>query len=197
MARALVVVAHPLPGSLSAHFAQVAIEELRAGGSDVAVRDLYKDGFDPRLSADERRTYRGGGAPDPALSEMQAELRSCDILVLVFPTWWFGPPAILKGWFDRVWTPGVAFEDDGAGGMIRPRLGQLRCVVAVTTLGAPWWVNLVLGRPVLRMLRRGIVGVCAPQARFHAVQLHGADAPDPRAVQRAEHKLRLVLRRPR
>ena len=100
-----------------------------------------------------------------------------EALVLVFPTWWFGFPAVLKGWFDRVWTPGLAFDHSPGFGPMIPRLHGLQEVLAVTTMGAPAWIDwLVLRRPVRRVLRWAILKPCAPNARLTWRVLHSAEA---------------------
>ncbi len=99
---------------------------------------------------------------------------------MVFPTWWFGFPAVLKGWFDRVWAPGLAYDHAPGFGPMIPRLSALREVLAVTTMGAPAWVDwLVMRRPLARTLRWGIVRPCAPQARVRWLPLYRAEAVTP------------------
>jgi len=97
----------------------------------------------------------------------------------VFPQWWFNFPAILKGFFDRVFAPGVAFENDPDGGRIQPRLGNIHLFWAFTTTGSPWWVvNLYMGNPVRRLLKRGIAAFCAKGLDFKMVNLYDMDRID-------------------
>jgi len=103
-------------------------------------------------------------------------LLSAEALVLVFPTWWFGFPAILKGWFDRVWAPGIAYDHASDLGPIKPRLRCLRRALAVTSLGAPWWVDrLVMWQPIKRILSTALIGTCAPDCRFEMLSLYKAE----------------------
>lgn len=186
MTRCLIVLAHPRAESLSAHLARRLQREVEVLGWELRVRDLCADGFDPRLTAEEM-----AGKAGPV--QEQADLVWAEILVLVFPTWWFGFPAALKGWFDRVWVPGVAY--DAVDGEMRPRLG-LRDVLAVTTLGAPaTWDRLVMRRPLRRVLARGIVGPCAPGARVLWRALYRAETVEPARLARFEARLRRDLRR--
>ena len=74
------------------------------------LRDLYASGFDPKFTATEYRTHRTEPGPPRRCSEYATELRECEHLVLVYPTWWSGQPAMLKGWMDRVWVRGVAWD---------------------------------------------------------------------------------------
>lgn len=192
--RCLVVLAHPLRDSLNAHFARLAVDELSSAGHETDLLDLYADDFDPRLTQAERSAHYRDDGPSPAMAEHAARLAKADALVLVFPTWWFGLPAILKGWFDRVFAPGVAFDHSPDFGPIRPRLATLRHVVAVTTLGSPWWIDmLVLRRPVRRILKTAIFGACAPKARFRYLALHDAERPAPERVARFERRIRKAL----
>lgn len=172
----LVVLAHPLPGSFAASVAATARAALEENGHSVDLLDLYREGFDPRLTEAERRGYFD--APyeaSQAWSEIE-RLRAADALFLVFPQWWFNFPAILKGYFDRVFAPGAAFHHDIDGGRIRPGLTRLRHVRVFTTTGSPWWlVTFYMGDPVRRMLRRGVVRACAGGADFRMLALHDMD----------------------
>lgn len=192
----LVVLSHPLPESLNRLFADAAIEELTAAGHKVTLLDLYASGFDPRLSAAERGSYYGERFDAGALMSHAAALREAEVLVLVFPTWWFGLPAVLKGWVDRVFSPGIAFDHGTDFGPIRPLLYRLRHVVAVTTLGSPWWVDrLVMRRPVRRILKWGVFKACAPKASFAMLSFHAAEKPQPARVMRFADAIRRQMRK--
>ncbi len=180
--QALVVLAHPLGDSLCAHLAREAIDALRARGAMVDVLDLYAEDFQPALTAAERRLHYATPEPGPEIVALQQRLANADTLVLVFPTWWFSMPAILKGWFDRVWAPKFAFEH---GTPIRPLLTGLKSCLVVTTLGSPWWIDrIVMRQPVKRVLKLGLVFACAPQAKFHMLSFHAAETADKRQVER-------------
>ncbi|KKB76341.1 NAD(P)H dehydrogenase [Devosia limi DSM 17137] len=191
--QALLVLAHPLRDSLCAHLAGVTATALQQRGASVDVLDLYAEGFDPLLSASERTNHYGTPAPTPDIIAQQARLAAADVLVLVFPTWWFAVPAILKGWFDRVWAPGFAYDH---GTPITPRLTRLKSCLVVTTLGSPWWIDrLVMRRPVRTMLKSALLGACAPQARFQMLSLHGAEAVDADQLARFETRLANAIAR--
>lgn len=98
----LVVIAHPLEDSLCQSLAQEAIRTLTAAGHAVQVEDLCRTGFAPALTAAERRSYYGPAFDGGAVQAQIDRLLLAEALVLVFPTWWFGFPAVLKGWFDRM-----------------------------------------------------------------------------------------------
>lgn len=191
---ALVVFAHPVPDSLGAHLAACIEAALRARGMHVDRLDLYAEGFEPLLSAEERRGHRGGVyLPAPDIAALQARLAAADHLVLVFPTWWFGLPASLKGWFDRVWAPGFAYVP---GTPIRPLLNRLKSCLVVTTLGSPWWVDrLIMRRPLRRILKTALIGACMRQARFTMLSLYEAEAVPPNRVARFIGRIdRAILR---
>ncbi|WP_240231548.1 NAD(P)H-dependent oxidoreductase [Devosia lacusdianchii] len=186
--RVLVVLAHPLGDSLNAHLADTAIAALAARGAEIDRLDLYAEDFAPALTADERSRYYSTPQPEPAIVALQARLAAADALVLVFPTWWFSLPAILKGWFDRVWSPGLAFAQ---GTPIKPLLTNLRSCLVLTTLGSPWWIDrLVMRRPVRRVLKTALLGACAPKARFHMLSLYAAESVNADTV--ARHRQRIV-----
>ena len=192
--KCLVVIAHPLPDSLCRSLARFAIERLEAAGHEVVVEDLYGTGFAPALTETERRSYYAAFDAS-AVSGEAARLGEAEALVLVFPTWWYGFPAILKGLFDRVWATGIAFDHASDFGPIKPRL-KLRHALAVTTLGSPWWIDtLVLWQPVRRILRLAILGACARRARFNMLSLHSAENPPRRRVERLETRIAAVLDR--
>jgi NAD(P)H dehydrogenase (quinone) len=174
--RCLVVVAHPLSDSLCAEMACVAVATLTAAGHEVQVEALYQTGFSPTLTVAERQTYYGQPFESVAVSAQAERLVGAEGLVLVFPTWWFGFPAILKGWFDRVWAPGIAYDHASDLGPIAPRLHKLRHALAITSLGSPWWVDrLLLRQPVKRVLKTALLGTCAPACQFGMLSLYKAE----------------------
>ncbi len=181
--KALIVLAHPAETSLSRLFACDARLALEARGADVTLLDLYASGFAPSLTRQERTAYYGN-PPDTSKVEEGARLLSqATTLILVFPTWWFGMPAILKGWLDRVFAPGVAFDHADEFGPIKPRLTNLRRVIVVTTLGSPAWIDwLVMRRPVRRILKTAVFGLCAPQAKFVMLSLYRSEKAVPERI---------------
>lgn len=175
--KCLVVIAHPVTDSLCRAMAQSAISSLTARGHEVVIEDLYLSGFSPALTVSERRSYYGPAFDSSAVQDQTKRLLSAEALVLVFPTWWFSFPAILKGWFDRIWAPGIAYDHATDLGSIKPRLRSLRRTLAVTSLGSPWWVDrLVLRQPVKRVLKTALLGTCTPGCRFEMLSLYKAES---------------------
>lgn len=192
--RCLIVLAHPLDESLNHRFAALAHSELAAAGHDVSLIDLYDEDFDPRLTRAERAAHYGPVHDHSAVASHVEALRETEMLVLVFPTWWYGLPAILKGWFDRVFAPGVAFDHGKDFGPIAPRLDTLKRVVAITTLGSPWWADFfVMHRPVRRILKTAVIGACAPQADFTYLPFYTAEKPALRRIETFEERVRAAL----
>ncbi|ATU90688.1 NAD(P)H-dependent oxidoreductase [Phyllobacterium zundukense] len=174
--RFVVVLAHPLKDSLCAHLTALTASLIGEAGHDLQILDLYERDFDPRLSSNERRSYYATEHDSTAIAEYADLLQTADVLVLIFPTWWFGLPAILKGWIDRVFAPGIAYDHAPDFGRMVPRLTKLQSCLAITTLGSPWWIDwLIMFRPVRRILSRAIIGTCAPTARFSMLSLYNTE----------------------
>lgn len=186
----LLVIAHPITDSLCAHLAADTANKLRMQGHDLRLRDLYQIEFAPALTAQERRGYYGPPAPvDP-----RNDLIWADAMVLVFPTWWFGLPAILKGWIDRSFLPGVAYDHAPDLSAMIPRLTRLKHVLVLTTLGSPWWVDrLILWQPVARVLKWAVIRPCAPQAKFRILSLYEAEKLTEQQVQKHKKRVEKVI----
>lgn len=153
--------------------ARTAIETLTKAGHEVQIEDLYQSDFSPSLTPKERQTYYTSQFDSTAVQSQIDRLLSAEAIVLVFPTWWFSFPAILKGWFDRIWAPGIAYDHATDFGSIKPRLHNLQRVLAVTSLGSPWWVDrLVLRRPVRRVLKTALLDTCASACQFEMLSLY-------------------------
>ena len=194
--KCLVVKAHPLSDSLCSTLAELAIRVLEGAGHAVEVEDLYGEGFGASLTEAERRSYYAGPYSAQQVSGQIERLLVAEAIVLVFPTWWYGFPAILKGWFDRVWAPGVAYDHADEYGRIKPRLNHLRHMLAVTSLGSPWWVDrFVLRQPVKRVLKTAIVGTCAPQCRLEFLSLYKSEELTSAQVEQCWGRVERTLQR--
>ncbi len=190
----LIVTAHPLADSLCATLEARASSVLMGMGHQVTIEDLYGNGFEPSLTSMERQTYYGRPYDGRAVKGEIDRLLAAEGIVLIFPTWWFGFPAILKGWFDRVWAPGIAYEHANDFGPIRPRLLGLRRMVAVTSLGSPWWVDrLVMRMPVKRVLKTAILQACAPNCEFEMLSFYKTERLSAREVQRFSDRVAVAL----
>jgi len=171
--RILVVYAHPRSESYAAALHRAVVETLRAAGHEVDDLDLYALGFDPVLSAEERLHYHDAARNQELVGDHVERLRRAEGIVFVYPTWWYGLPAILKGWLDRVWIPGVAFAL--TGGAIRPLLTNIRRMAVVSTYGSPRWLVWYVGDPGRRLLARGMRRLCAPRCPLDWLALYRMD----------------------
>ncbi len=176
--RVLVVWAHPLEDSYSAALCRAAVDALQGSGHAVDLWDLYREGFRPALSAEERRHYHDVTRNRATVAADIERVRAAEALVLVFPTWNFGFPAILKGWFDRVLIPGIGFHMGPTG--LRPGLTNIRRLAAVTTFGAKaWMVRFVVGHPVKKLVTRGLRPMCAAGAACDWLALYDMNGNSP------------------
>ena len=174
--RALLIVAHPLDNSFAKAAAARIRTTLERRGVEVDTIDLYADDFDPRLTGAERSGYFMPPYDSEAVAGYVVRLRLAQKLVFVFPQWWFNVPAILKGFFDRVFVPGVAFDHAAAGGPLIPRLTHVDALWVVSSTGAPWWVaRLYMCDPVRRQMARGIRPLVSRKASFRMLTLHDMD----------------------
>jgi len=149
---------------------------MRGKGYQVSIKDLYKEKFNPVLTKAERASYYENQFDSSQLKEDIDQLRETEALVLIFPTWWFSLPAILKGWFDRVWAPGYAYNHASDLGEITPCLENLKEVYVITTLGAPWWVDyFILRRPVKKVLKISLLGACTKNCIFKMLSLYKSE----------------------
>ncbi|MDB5524556.1 MAG: putative oxidoreductase protein [Rhizobium sp.] len=176
----LIVLAHPLKESFAASIAKTVCDTLSGSGHSVDLMDLYAENFDPRLTAAERGSYFADRYDLSDIEPYVARLRAVDGIILVFPQWWFNLPAILKGFIDRVFVPGVAFQNDPVGGRLVPKLDNVRYFWAITTTGSPWWiVHFHMGNPMKRILKRGVAAFCSKKLDFRMLSLHNMDQSTP------------------
>jgi putative NADPH-quinone reductase len=172
--RLLLVFCHPCADSFGAALRDAAVAALQAAGHELRQIDLYSEGFDPVLSAAEKRSYLPDTAQNIAGVATHVEaLRWAEGWVVVYPTWFYGPPALLKGWLDRVWLPGVAFSlSKGRQRTIGGQLSNIRLFAGISTSGAPWWWLKFIGDPGRSLFMRGLRPLYARGCRMHWLQLY-------------------------
>jgi putative NADPH-quinone reductase len=111
-----VILAHPYPESFNHAIYQTVLETLKKNGHQIRAHNLYEEGFNPLLEGSELAT---GETSDPLVLQHRKEIKKAQGIVIIHPNWWGQPPAILKGWTDRVLRSGVAYQfaedDDGSG----------------------------------------------------------------------------------
>ncbi|MEO1000669.1 MAG: NAD(P)H-dependent oxidoreductase [Pseudomonadota bacterium] len=174
--RALVVFAHPCPESFSAALHGAVVETLAARGWEVDDCDLYAEGFDPVLSTEERRGYHESPSNRVPVEDYVRRVERAEALILVFPVWNFGYPAILKGFFDRVFLPDVSFRL--VGGKVRGNLGHIRKLAAVTTYGGTWLRARVAGDPPRHVVKRALHFTTDWKAKLRYLALYDMNRAD-------------------
>jgi NAD(P)H dehydrogenase (quinone) len=172
--KTLVVHAHPNPDSYNASLFRLAVDTLTKGGHEVKTIDLYAEGFDPVMTLEERRAYLD--CPDWLVARFQdhiTKLKEAEHLVFVYPTWWNGMPAMMKGWLDRVWLPLLTFEPaQRKGDMARSHMRHIRRFTVVTHGGSPGWWLKIIGDPHRKILMRAVRVLFAVTCKARWLQLH-------------------------
>lgn len=161
-----VILAHPDQASLNHAMAETVLQTLLGNGHMVFFHDLYAEEFNPLLPAAE---IPQAAALDPVIRGHCEEIKAADGIVIIHPNWWGQPPAILKGWIDRVIRPGVAYAfregDNGEG--IPQGLLRARTAVVLNTSNTPEERELaVFGDPLEGLWKHCIFGLCGVET-FH------------------------------
>lgn len=154
------ILAHPKLGSFNHSIAQAAKNTLEACGHDVAFHDLYQERFDPILPYEE---IAKGADVNMVVKKHFSEIALADGIIIVHPNWWGMPPAILKGWVDRVIRPGVAYEfleNDSGEGVPRGLLNARKAIVFNTSNTYREREHQAFGDPLETLWRNCIFGLC-------------------------------------
>jgi NAD(P)H dehydrogenase (quinone) len=174
----LVVSAHPPGTSFNVALRAQTLASLRARGHAVDDCDLYAEAFDPLLSEQDLALYNDVPANRQRVSPYVDRLLAANALVLIYPVWNEGFPAIMKGFVDRVFLPGVSFvrTDDGS---IGPALLNINKLAAVCTYGAGHLATMVLGDPPRRVVKRLLRAMTGHHTRCDYLALYGMDRTTP------------------
>ncbi|MGA5128244.1 NAD(P)H oxidoreductase [Streptomyces olivoreticuli] len=188
---ALLVLAHPRGDSLTAQIAHRARERLAADGYTVDLLDLYAEGFDPRTGPEDEPDWADRDKRySPEVRAHMDRIDAADAIVVVFPVWWFGLPAILKGWIDRVWNYGFAY------GRSRPRLGAKRMLwIGLSSYPREQFAELGWDTLIDRQLRGGISEFCGIEDTSVAF-VHDSLSAGPLALTAADTALAAFLGAP-
>ncbi len=197
----LVVYAHPEPESTVGRLRNAVLEELASLNHVVRQHDLYAEGFNPVMSAFERKNHSTALAPKldfiPELRPYVENLLWCEAVVLVYPTWWSGQPAIMKGWIDRVFVNEVAWTLPEDANRLKPLLTNIRRLVVVTTHGSTKFVNAMEGESGKRTVFRSLRFMMHWRTRCTWIAFYGLDriAVEKRdeVIVRARRRLRKAL----
>jgi NAD(P)H dehydrogenase (quinone) len=173
--RILLIFAHPLETSFVAALHAQIVEELRARGHDVDDLDLYEEGFNPALSRQARVDYLDTTKNLAEVRPYVERLRAADALVLVFPIWFDGLPAIMKGFFERVFLPGVGFKID-ENGVFSPILLNIKRLSSVCTYGSSRTGRIDAPRS---FVEQHLGALIAPGGRLEYLALYDVDTTTP------------------
>ena len=168
--RVLILFAHPVETSYQAALHRTVVEGLKAAGHEVDDCDLYAEGFNPVLSREERLNYHDETICRTPVAGYVERVLAAEALVMNFPVWNFGYPAILKGFLDRVFLPGVSFKLEG--GSVKPTLHNIRKLGAVVTYGGSRWRAALVGDPPRKCVKRAVRAVVHPLARTRYIALY-------------------------
>lgn len=171
----LVIICHPRPDSLTRAAAQRVLAGLEKSGEPFRVLDLEAEDFEACLTLDEKLQYDAGPASRPDLTAHFEALQWATRIVFVYPTWFSGQPARLKGWFDRVCIPGVVFDAPTGTNRVRRRLTNIRRLEVVTTHGSSRWINLLQAHSGQRLIFRSLRAVCHPLCTVRRTTIYGLD----------------------
>jgi NAD(P)H dehydrogenase (quinone) len=169
--RILYLYCHPVDDSFHAGIMKEAVAVLRTRGHDVDLCDLYAEGFDPILTAERRRNYHDVARNQEGLEGYVHRLHAADVLVVQFPTWCFGLPAMLKGWFDRILMPGVSFDLTDPNN-VKPMLTNIKQVIGISTYGRPRWVAMYVGDPPRKIITRYLPRLMKARAKVQYLALY-------------------------
>ncbi|WP_137156656.1 NAD(P)H-dependent oxidoreductase [Rhizobium sp. FKL33] len=150
--RVLLLHSHPVEESYGAALHKTTREALARAGHTVDDCNLYAEGFDPVMSRHDRIVYHDYPENMKLVSSYCDRLLAAEALVIVTPVWNFGFPAMLKGYFDRVWVPGISFEL--VDGKVQSRLRHIQKLGAVLTYGATPFRAFVAGNPPKKIVKR-------------------------------------------
>ncbi|WP_417253796.1 NAD(P)H-dependent oxidoreductase [Celeribacter sp.] len=165
--RVLVLYAHPCPESFNAAVHEVVVETLAKSGWEVDDCDLNREGFFPVLTEIERRGYHDEPENIEPVRPYVERIQAADAIVMVFPVWNFGYPAILKGFLDRVFLPGVSFKL--IEGKVRPGLTNIKKLYACTTYGGTRWRAFQNADPPRKCVTRAVWYACGmPKKKYIA-----------------------------
>jgi putative NADPH-quinone reductase len=152
-----------------------AIAGLQSAGHTVNVIDLAAEHFNPVMSTSEWNTYRQGNGDVPVGLERDVALvKSAEIIVFVYPTWWGGLPAQLKGWLERVMLPGTAFVFN-ENNKVRPGLKNIRRIHIASTFGSPWLYVRIVNDNGRRILARAFRMNTSWRTKVSASSLYAMD----------------------
>lgn len=172
--KVLIVYCHPVEGSFCSAMRDAAADGFRQAGHSVEIIDLTADNFDPVMSADEWTSYYLRDEQFPVgVEKYIQQVTEAEVLCFVYPTWWSGLPAQLKGWIERVMVLGVAFRLN-SNNKVRPALLNVKRIYVVSTFGSPRWYVRFINDNGKRVLSRAL-RLSTGRASLRALALYAMD----------------------
>ncbi|WP_133486826.1 NAD(P)H-dependent oxidoreductase [Aliiroseovarius marinus] len=193
--RVLIVFCHPSPESFNASVKDAVLEAIDQAGAEVRVNDLYARDFNPVMGREELHNYLDTGRNRLGLEDDVADILWCNALIFIYPTWCYGPPAMLKGWLERCLLPGVAFDPTLGDSDTIPRgLAHVTRLGVFTTCGASLALTHMMGSPGKNTFLRGVRALLAVRCKTSFVAHYAMDKSTPSS--RAAHlrKVRTKMR---
>jgi putative NADPH-quinone reductase len=161
--RILVLYAHPVETSFGAAVHDTLVKTLRAGGHEVDDCDLNVEGFDPVMTRQDRIEYHDVSVNRTRVRPYVDRVLSAEAIVFSYPVWNMGFPAILKGFVDKVFLPGVSFYLKDNGDYV-PSMHNIKRMGAVCTYGGKRLHTFIMGDPCRKVVKRSLLSICAPGA---------------------------------
>ncbi|HVY21339.1 MAG TPA: NAD(P)H-dependent oxidoreductase [Bauldia sp.] len=168
--RVFVIYAHPVETSYNAALHRAAIDGLKAAGHDVDDCDLYAEGFDPVMSRQDRIDYHDETINTKPVQQYVDRLRAAEAIVLSCPIWNYGYPAMLKGFTDRVFLPGVSFTLQN--GVVKPNLWHVKKIAAIHTYGGTRFRTFLMGDAPRKQFKRTLRALVHPLAKQRYLALY-------------------------
>jgi NAD(P)H dehydrogenase (quinone) len=194
--RVLVIYCHPNENSFAGTLHSTVLKTLRDKGHIITDLDLYAEGFKPVMSRQERIEYENPARYHQTVEKYAAQLTDTESIVAIYPTWWYGLPAMLKGYFDRVWAPGIAFDIGVDGKFQTDRLAHIKKLGVVTTYGSPWWlIRLYMGDPERKLWGRAIRKLCGKGCTLDWHVHYNMDTSPPEHLERFRRQVEKIFSR--
>lgn len=162
----LIVYAHPNPKSFNAAILETTVKSLESKGHQVTVRDLYKMNFNPVLTGTDFELFQAGKKPADVEQEHDY-IAAADVITLIYPIWWTGIPAILKGYIDRVFSYGFAYKYSEAGSPVGLLAGKKGFIINTQGTPAEFYDSTGMTEAMKKTSDTGIFGFCGIESVDH------------------------------
>ncbi|MEQ9695518.1 NAD(P)H-dependent oxidoreductase [Shimia sp. SDUM112013] len=194
--RTLVIFCHPNPESYNAAIKDIVVEELSDAGAEVRLHDLYAEGFDPLITREDLITHIEYPANTKRIAREVDDLKWCNSIIFIYPTWNQAMPAMLKGWMDRVLVAGVSFHMPEPG-KSNPTAGlrHIKGLAVFTTGGSNWLLSFLIGHSGKRMLMRAFRAGLHPRARAKYVVKYRMNTATSQDLERHKDYVRTTTRK--